>query len=72
MCTSGHARALGPAGSHATITIKSHSVRALVGRDGSGNATLLKIIQGLYPPPSGRVLLDGADISQFTRIGLAH
>lgn len=55
-----------------TITIKSGGVHALVGRNGSGKTTLLKIIQGLYPPTSGRVLLDDADISQFTRVELAR
>ena len=46
-------------------------VHALVGRNGSGKTTLLKIIQGLYKPSTGRVLLDGADIVQFTRAELA-
>ena len=54
------------------ITIKARGVHALVGRNGSGKTTLFKVIQGLYPPTSGRVLLDGADIAQFTRIELAH
>lgn len=54
------------------ITIKARGVHALVGRNGSGKTTLFKIIQGLYSPTSGRVLLDGADIAQFTRIELAH
>jgi len=50
-----------------SLTIKARGVHALVGRNGSGKSTLLKIIQGLYRPSKGRVLLDGADLSQFTR-----
>ncbi len=46
-------------------------VHAMVGRNGSGKSTLLNIVQGLYKPQSGRVLLDGADISQFSRPQLA-
>lgn len=46
-------------------------VHALIGRNGSGKSTLLKLIQGLYQPSTGRVLLDGADINQFTRAELA-
>ncbi|MCG8508320.1 MAG: ATP-binding cassette domain-containing protein, partial [Rhodospirillales bacterium] len=54
-----------------TITIEQGGISALVGRNGSGKTTLLKILQGLYMPTSGRVLLDGADISQFSRSELA-
>ena len=32
---------------------------------------LMKVVQGLYKPSSGRVLLDGADINQFTRREMA-
>ena len=46
-------------------------VHAMVGRNGSGKSTLLNLVQGLYKPQSGRVLLDGADISQFSRPQLA-
>ncbi len=46
-------------------------IHALVGRNGSGKTTLLKLILGLYKPTDGRVLLDDADISQFTRKELA-
>ncbi len=63
---------MAPVVDEVSITIKAGGVHALVGRNGSGKTTLLKIIQGLYPPTSGRVLLDGADIAQFTRIELAH
>jgi len=54
-----------------SVKIEQGGVNALVGRNGSGKTTLLKILQGLYTPTSGRVLLDNADISQFSRAELA-
>ena len=60
-----------PVVSGITVEIEPGGVHALVGRNGSGKTTLLKIIQGLYQPQKGRVLLDGADIAQFTRGELA-
>ena len=53
------------------LSIKAGGVHALVGRNGSGKTTLLKVLQGLYKPSTGRVLMDGADIGQFTRAELA-
>ena len=47
-------------------------VHAIVGENGSGKTTLLKLMQGLYAPTRGRVLLDGSDIAQFTRAQLAR
>ncbi len=54
-----------------TVSLPAGGIHALVGRNGSGKTTLLKVLQGLYRPTSGRVLLDGADIAQFTRHELA-
>jgi len=67
-----YAEELPPVVDQVTITIKAGGVHALVGRNGSGKTTLLKMLQGLYPPSSGRVLLDGADIAQFSRTELAN
>ena len=53
------------------LTIKPGGVVGIVGPNDCGKTTLLKIMQGLYKPSEGRVLLDGADISQFTREEIA-
>lgn len=53
------------------LTIPAGGLTAVVGRNGAGKTTFLKLLQGLYRPTSGRVLLDGADIAQFTRAELA-
>jgi len=54
------------------LAAKPGALHALVGRNGSGKTTLLKLIQGLYRPAEGRVLLDGADVAQFSRAELAR
>jgi ATP-binding cassette subfamily C protein LapB len=53
------------------LKIKLHSLVAIMDPNGSGKTTLIKLIQGLYQPSDGRVLLDDADVSQFTRNGIA-
>lgn len=39
---------------------------AIVGRSGSGKSTLAKLIEGLYPPNRGKVVIDGHDISHVS------
>lgn len=46
------------------IKIKAGTSVGIVGRSGSGKSTLTKMIQGLYVPDSGRVLIDGVDLAQ--------
>ena len=54
------------------IGIRPGGLHAIVGRNGSGKTTLIKLIQGLYRPLEGRVLLDNADIAQFSREELVN
>ncbi len=54
------------------FTIKPGGLHGLVGRNGSGKSTLLKLMLGLYAPAEGRILIDDADIQQFTRAQLAR
>ena len=49
------------------LEIQPGGLIAILGANGSGKSTLVKMIQGLYQPTEGRILLDGADIKQFTR-----
>ena len=53
------------------LSIKPGSMVAIMGANGSGKTTLVKLLQGLYQPTDGRVLMDGADLTQFTRRNLA-
>lgn len=62
---------LAPVVDGVSFNLKPGALTALVGRNGSGKTTLIKLIQGLYTPQSGRVLLDKADIKQFSRYELA-
>jgi PrtD family type I secretion system ABC transporter len=54
------------------MTIRPGGMVGIVGPNGCGKTTLLKLIYGLYPPGSGRVLLDGADIAQFSHAQLSR
>lgn len=45
------------------LTVRKGDIHCLIGPNGAGKTTVLKIITGVYPPTSGRVLLNGHDIT---------
>ena len=46
-----------------SLDVRAGEVVGIVGRSGSGKSTLTKLVQRLYSPEAGRVLVDGIDIS---------
>ena len=46
-----------------SLKIEPGEVIGIVGRSGSGKSTLTKLVQRLYVPDRGRVLIDGQDIA---------
>lgn len=54
---------LEPAISNVSLTIKGGETTALIGRTGSGKSTLALSLLGTTLPSSGRILIDGIDIS---------
>ncbi|MCW1917634.1 ABC transporter ATP-binding protein [Rhodobacter sp. KR11] len=47
----------------ASLEIKTGSITGLIGPNGAGKTTLFNVIAGRLKPTSGRVLMDGEDIS---------
>ncbi|MDP2696481.1 peptidase domain-containing ABC transporter [Thalassospira sp.] len=48
-----------------SFDIPPGEVVALVGANGAGKSSLIKLIAGMYQPQAGAVLIDGADIRQM-------
>lgn len=46
-----------------SFDINPGNIIGIVGRSGSGKSTLTKLIQRIYVPESGRVLIDGVDLA---------
>jgi putative ABC transport system ATP-binding protein len=49
--------------SDVSVTIQPGEIAVLVGRSGSGKSTLLNLIAGIDRPTSGRVVVDGTDLT---------
>lgn len=47
-----------------SFTVAPGSIIGIVGRSGSGKSTIAKLIQRLYVPERGRILVDGVDLAQ--------
>lgn len=46
-----------------TLSVPRGSIHGIVGRSGAGKSTLIRCLTGLEQPTSGRVVLDGTDVT---------
>jgi len=47
----------------ASLNVSSGEIRALLGSNGSGKSTMIKILAGVYAPDGGEILMDGQTVS---------
>ena len=60
-----------------TLFVRPGEILGLIGPNGSGKTTLLNLLSGFHRPDSGRILLDGRDVTRFpawrrARAGIAR
>ena len=60
----GYRAGMPPVIKNVTLSIGAGEVIGIVGPSGSGKSTLTKLVQRLYLPQEGQILLDGGDIAQ--------
>jgi rhamnose transport system ATP-binding protein len=47
----------------ASLTLRAGEVMALIGENGAGKSTIVKILTGLYRPDEGQILMEGRPVS---------
>jgi branched-chain amino acid transport system ATP-binding protein len=60
-----------------SLEVPKHSIVSLIGPNGAGKTTLFNMLTGLYKPTSGRIVLNGRDITRarpdiITGLGVAR
>lgn len=56
----------------ADLNVESGEFISLMGASGTGKSTLLNLIAGIDRPTSGRIVVNGTDVTSLSRTKLAH
>ena len=51
---------------HVTLELKKAEVLALIGENGAGKSTMMKILGGAYVPDGGRIVMEGSEVDVST------
>ena len=51
---------------HIDLTVGRGDCKIILGRSGGGKSTIIRLILGLLKPDSGRILIDGEDITDYS------
>ncbi|RWX75050.1 glucan ABC transporter ATP-binding protein/ permease [Neorhizobium lilium] len=57
---------------HISFTAKAGETVAIVGPTGAGKTTLINLLQRVYEPQQGKILIDGTDIAKVARKSLRN
>ena len=55
-----------------SLRVAEGSLHSIIGPNGAGKTTLFNLLSGAFPPSSGKVLLDGKDITGTPAHRIAH
>ena len=55
-----------------SLSIEAGSLHSIIGPNGAGKTTLFNLLTGTFPPTSGRIVLDGRDITGTPAARVAH
>ncbi|MGB5081053.1 MAG: ABC transporter ATP-binding protein [Burkholderiales bacterium] len=58
--------------SDVSLSIEAGALHSIIGPNGAGKTTLFNLLTGTFPPTSGRILLDGRDITGTPAERVAH
>jgi phospholipid/cholesterol/gamma-HCH transport system ATP-binding protein len=53
---------------HIDLSVRRGECKLILGRSGGGKSTIIRLILGLLKPDSGRILIDGEDITEYSEV----